>query len=208
MGRSNTALAHVVGEKINGSIDAIPFQDREFDMLTSTEVLEHLPQDIYKKAKEEISRVAKQWIMVTVPYNESIELSQTICNLCHCSFNPNYHLRSFDDKGMRDLFVEHGFICSEIFKIHPQKKVPDGIERAIRSLGAIKRALLAQSPSPMRTNTICPACGQRSQVGNDHNETHLDKKSATLGMRIRSLLCVEPTYRWIGAVYERKEPKI
>jgi len=56
--RSQTAIEHVHTEKYLSNIDCLPFNDNEFDIVTSLEVIEHLPSTTYHSALEEICRVA------------------------------------------------------------------------------------------------------------------------------------------------------
>ena len=44
---------------------SLPFADREFDMATAIEVLEHLPKP--ESALAEMTRVARRWVLVSVP---------------------------------------------------------------------------------------------------------------------------------------------
>lgn len=53
-------------EYINGDICQIPFEDDSFDYVICTEVLEHLSEP--KKALEELIRVSKGKLLITVPH--------------------------------------------------------------------------------------------------------------------------------------------
>lgn len=60
-----------------GSITEIPFEDNSFDMVVSTDVLEHLPEGLVEEAIIELSRIAKKYIGVkiaTSPERGSVEL--------------------------------------------------------------------------------------------------------------------------------------
>jgi 2-polyprenyl-3-methyl-5-hydroxy-6-metoxy-1,4-benzoquinol methylase len=56
--RSETALRFVHAEKRIASADDLPFDDGEFDLVTCMEVIEHLPQDSFHKALDELLRVS------------------------------------------------------------------------------------------------------------------------------------------------------
>lgn len=55
------------------SVYSLPFSDNEFDLITCLEVLEHLKD--YEKALSEIKRVAKKWIIISVPHEPWFQLS-------------------------------------------------------------------------------------------------------------------------------------
>ena len=62
----------VVGlESKPGNIHDLPFEDDEFDVVTCSETLEHVTD--FRHATEELLRVAKKAVVITVP-NDSIEV--------------------------------------------------------------------------------------------------------------------------------------
>ena len=109
--RSSAALSLVQTEKYLANITNLPFADCEFDAVSALEVLEHLPQETYKAALVELSRIAKKYIIVSVPFNQNLRLSLIECSECYCQFNPTFHLRSFHNKRMASLLTQHGFRC-------------------------------------------------------------------------------------------------
>ncbi len=201
--RSSAALACVQGEKVQASVDALPFSGGEFDAVTCMEVLEHLPHTTFDRALNELSRVACRYILICVPFNENLRMSLTECEKCDCRFNANYHLRKFDDSTMQHLLDCKGFMCRELFYIHNRNIVPTEIEVVLRFLGGVKRMLLRQSGSPMPVHTVCPACGYSVTVGRDEPLRLTAPPSNTVGMTIRCLLRMRSSWRWIGALYER-----
>ncbi|MBK8628516.1 MAG: hypothetical protein IPN86_24085 [Saprospiraceae bacterium] len=42
-------------------------------MALSSEVLEHLPEEIYNSTTKELSRISKKYILISVPNDESIQ---------------------------------------------------------------------------------------------------------------------------------------
>jgi ubiquinone/menaquinone biosynthesis C-methylase UbiE len=59
--RNPDSAAHLIG-----SVDALPFASRSFDVVTCLEVLEHLPDP--GRAVGELLRVARRAVVVSVPY--------------------------------------------------------------------------------------------------------------------------------------------
>lgn len=57
---------------IEGSVTDLPLPDASFDAVLAAEVLEHLPWGEVKRALEEIHRVARKSVIITVPYPGTI----------------------------------------------------------------------------------------------------------------------------------------
>ena len=102
--RSMAALQWVETPRCQADISRLPFADGAFDALISNEVLEHLPVLTFAQALAEMARVARRYILVTVPYQEKRELNRTTCSKCGCQFHANYHMRSFFLKDLQNLF--------------------------------------------------------------------------------------------------------
>ena len=62
------AAANPEGRFVAGSVVDLPFPDRSFDVVGCFEVLEHLPDDLPRKALSELSRVARQAVVLSVPH--------------------------------------------------------------------------------------------------------------------------------------------
>ena len=61
---------------IVGNVLKIPFQDNSFDVILCAEVLEHLPFEEFDKALEELERVSKKYVVLSLPhFGHSIKLS-------------------------------------------------------------------------------------------------------------------------------------
>jgi ubiquinone/menaquinone biosynthesis C-methylase UbiE len=56
------------GYRMLASASTLPFRERMFDVILCTEVLEHLPCVQYEKTVTEMERVAKKYILISVPY--------------------------------------------------------------------------------------------------------------------------------------------
>jgi SAM-dependent methyltransferase len=105
------------GLKCCGSAHQLPFRDRSFDSVLSTEMLEHLPPTFYSLVLEEIARVADQYILITVPNSENLEENIVQCTSCGSRFHLWAHQRSYSPAAVRTLFA--GFVPVRLFPFGP-----------------------------------------------------------------------------------------
>ncbi|MGO4274723.1 hypothetical protein AB4Z22_33620, partial [Paenibacillus sp. TAF58] len=73
--------------------------------LLVSDVLEHLPPDIFIKGIAEMKRVAKKYILIVTPYKEKLEFGQMICVECSCQFHVNLHIRTIDKNLLESVFI-------------------------------------------------------------------------------------------------------
>jgi ubiquinone/menaquinone biosynthesis C-methylase UbiE len=141
-----------------GSVDGLPFKDNEFDIVTALEVIEHLPYSIYRTALCEIARVAKEKIVVSVPYQE--DRINVRCPKCSCEFNPNTHVRSFYDVTFNELF--EGFNLVKLKRVGKNKRffLKGSIVNELRRI-------IARNQFP--TNLFCPQCNYSSPGGSNNS---------------------------------------
>lgn len=203
--RSDAALRHLTTEKRIGSVDALPFGDQEFDAVTCMEVLEHLPVDVYPRALAELSRVARRYVVVSVPCNEDLEVGLTTCPTCRARFSADYHVRTFNERIMQTLLADHGFQQVSVTYLGETTVFTDQMIR--QWLRAV-----AQPPAAFSPYAVCPVCGYhapeqlREELARRTREHH-DPVPRREASRLRSLLSpILPKrtwHRWICAVYER-----
>ncbi len=150
--RSTSAIRQIKGNAVQGSIAHLPFPDQSFDLVLCQEVLEHLPQQDYRLALEELARIAKRYVLITVPNSDDLANSLCMCKHCQCWFNSSRHVRSFDQSSIQDLMDPRYFnllICEEIGSYIVMPWVP----KAILSM---YRYMIKPPPPPL---AICPQCG-------------------------------------------------
>ena len=149
--RSTAALSFVKTEKVKSEITNLPFTDNEFDVVTCLEVIEHLPQKVYEKALQELDRVSKNWLIISVPYDEDLNYSSVTCPQCITSFNPFYHMRSFNKEKLNNLYPEDIVKCISLdsngsYKIPYFKHFKKWISKKLH-------------PDQFPSSCICPMCG-------------------------------------------------
>lgn len=197
---STEALRHVPTAATEASIDALPFADGSYDVVTCLEVLEHLPQDAFAKARGELARVASKYIVVTTPNDEEIDSYHVSCPQCFCRFNPNYHVRRFAEAEIRGLFEKHGFEARRLIFLGPLRNY----------LGVTYLQRLRMRRDPLRwyvsAPVPCPACGERVKPKSAAPDNAVFQPRSASGLRklAKAVIPQWTTYSWIGAVYERK----
>lgn len=129
-----------------GDASRLDFADASFDAVVCCEVLEHLPFRTYEAALAELQRVARRWVVVSVPYAEWRHFVR--CPYCAASVNPNYHFRSFDEQAMRGLLP--GFTATAL---QPLGREPHGV---------LKSWARHLRPHHWPELLVCPSCGWRA----------------------------------------------
>ncbi|HKO87454.1 MAG TPA: class I SAM-dependent methyltransferase [Burkholderiales bacterium] len=118
------------------SIEGLPFADRHFDIIVCTEVLEHLPEQTFRRGIRELERVSARYLLVSVPYRQRVWNEYYKCSHCGYVGNSMNHLRYFDEKSVGAMFPE--------FSLTEQKLIgdiagyaPDFLYRLARSVGNV-----------------------------------------------------------------------
>jgi SAM-dependent methyltransferase len=147
---SEEALSYVQVPKFRASIDHIPMPDQAYDLVICTEVLEHLPPVVYKKALQELARLSKKYILIELPHRQQLAYGMERCSACGAKFHCNHHYRSCNAKVLRNLFgkswkiVEMRVVGGPQFYYHPL------LLRIRQTLGGV----WAKSPI-----ALCSRCG-------------------------------------------------
>lgn len=102
------------GKKIIADISRITIKSEKFDVVLAAEVLEHLDNEIFPLAMTEITRVSRKYILITVPFEESLPSEWDKCSKCGNIFRAWGHLRTFNLEILGKLFkyaqlIEMGF---------------------------------------------------------------------------------------------------
>jgi len=89
---------------VKGDVTQLEFDDDSFDLVFCTEVLEHIPAHLLKRACHELSRVAKEKVIIGVPYKQDLRIGRTTCYTCGKKNPPWGHVNSFDENRLEELF--------------------------------------------------------------------------------------------------------
>lgn len=148
---SAESLRHALGETILASVVALPCADRSFDLVISSQVLEHLPDEPLGKAVAEMMRVAKDYLLVSVPYREALDARLVRCGACGKVFHPDHHCRSFSESDLAALFP--GWIMAEWHVF--------GAMRHGSGVVSIHGPKGANDIYPAFAGTVCDGCGRQ-----------------------------------------------
>lgn len=191
------SLKHVKTPKIQGNINKLPFEDKSYDLVLFCEVLEHLPYSIYKKSIKEIERVAKEYIIISVPNNENINISKVKCPSCNNEFHPWGHLRSFNESDLNHIFMDFEPVQYKI--ILEQKTLPTFITKLFRFLKISKH--------DFPRNVLCKNCGYiKKDKSEDKNQNKV--KFSTKNPIYKSLMQILPFKKrngWILMLYRSRD---
>lgn len=198
--RSQEALRNIKTQKVNGSIDSIPFPDKSFDLVICCEVLEHLPLKVYSKAIKEIERVAIKYIIITVPNNENIKRDFITCPYCSCAFSPWRHFQSFDRKRMRGLF--NSFNLKTLKSCGLSKEFPGFLIKIAKLFGVIHNNFLPNSLCPQCGYTPGPACEINLNLNSEIKKSYLIQFIRPLA---KWLIPTSNTGGWLMSLYQKEQ---
>jgi len=196
---SEDAMKMLKADRKVGDITNIPLEDNSYDLVSALEVLEHLDLQEYKKAKEELARVSRRYILISVPFAETLEDEFVKCPKCKTHFNKSHHKRTFDEQTMRSLFEAQGYKSTEI-KYISKRNVYFILTPIFKWYKKRRGKLLMEG-------TVCPVCGYEVKNKAKRNGIPAKKdRSVVVSNTLSFLKKIWPKkyrYNWIVSLYEK-----
>jgi Methyltransferase domain len=91
---------------VKGDVASLNFPDASFDLVFCAEVIEHIPGRTLVRACGELSRVARAYLLIGVPYKQDLRVGRLTCHACGKKNPPWGHVNSFDENRLKALFPE------------------------------------------------------------------------------------------------------
>jgi len=181
---SKTALGYVKVGKIMASSTALPLCNESFELCIMAEVLEHLSDFEYQKTLHDAERIARTYVIITVPYEQS--LNGLLCKCANCGHTysgtimAGEHVRSFSLEKLASLFTK--FYLKRVMCIG--KTHSDPLLKMKQRLGYY-----------YTNDAVCPVCGSSKQSSKKKGLTY-----KVLSGINRIIAKKKPV--WIACLYE------
>ena len=97
-------ISHTASKLVFSNIRALPFGNNAFDLIVCAEVLEHLDDSTLRAGLDELRRVAANYILVTVPFEQPVQHELFRCRHCGHEENCMGHLRRIGEEDLKAWF--------------------------------------------------------------------------------------------------------
>jgi len=183
----NALFNNKVERKVLACSSMLPFRSNSYDLVICTEVLEHLPSEQFEFSINEIQRVAKKNILVSVPFQEDLNRKQACCPNCGFIFHIHMHLRSFNPSQLNTMFTNF-FPKHYRFSKTLEKSYPAWLLEVRRKYGRRWE---------WDENALCPQCG--------HENNHPPRRTPiSVLTSILADIFAKKHPKWIAVIYEKK----
>lgn len=186
------AIAGLEWPCVLGAAERLPFAAASFDLVACFEVLEHVRPANFKATLDEIARVSRKYVLLSVPNQEPLGESLVRCPQCLCRFNGSWHVRRFDEHDLRTLF--RGFQLLECRACGP-----------VTRYGGSRLAEIAVLLRGLRpaVGVTCPLCGHVEVDA--AGSTGKKKRTSAIHRGLRTLLFYRSRPYWLLALYARRD---
>ena len=91
--------------------DKLPFTDNMFDLITCTEVIEHILPKHMELFLSELRRIMKVGgrILITTPNNENFKQNEVCCPECNTVFHRHGHCNRYTKASLKELMEKAGY---------------------------------------------------------------------------------------------------
>jgi len=187
--RSKTALSFAQVRSILGAIRNLPVKTASFDLVFCSEVIEHLPGQIFQSAIAELRRITKKYLLITVPNNEYLAKNHIKCPECGFIFNAAYHLNSFDREKLISLFPD--FTVVSTFETGKLVRQYQPFLLKIKQRFGNSWARFSE-----KKYYICPSCNYRFEYQVKNNAISFFCNAA-------NRLATRPKPYWLGVLFKK-----
>jgi SAM-dependent methyltransferase len=127
----------------------LPFGKGRFDLVLAADLLEHIRDEHFEAAIDELKRVSRRYILINSPYKDAIDWPVALCNRCNKEFNVYGHVRVVDMALIRRHFPAKAYdiMVMEVFGRKRDAR-PATIVHAARRFGKLYSD----------EGAICPHC--------------------------------------------------
>lgn len=189
---SPTAVNHLTSPRAIAMLPDLPFGDQSFDAVMCLQVLEHLENDVHRRAIEDIQRVARQYILLGVPYKENLLTKKCLCAECGRTSHVDGHVRSYDAAAMAQLLP--GFSLRRSVLVGVLQK------RHTRLFKSFERDICGVYYMP--NIFLCPYCGSTQTKSPAGFFARLARNVFGI-LNDAYMLFTKPKPYWIIGLYER-----
>jgi len=175
---SSTALSHLETTAIEASATRLPLADDSFDLVLSSEMLEHMPRKEYVAALAEMRRVTRRYLLISVPYREDLAFRNVRCPGCNWRGRVWGHRQSLTGR------IAH----------RRSRRIQRGRDAYIRTATAAEmaRLVVTDGPSCLRCyyyapgqHPLCERCGNTDFTGQRGIHSALQRINRLLQSRSR-----------------------
>jgi len=155
--RSFAALENVKCNKLQASCDQVSVENESFDLVLSSELLEHLDDQTFTKTLVELKRISKKYLLLSVPFDESLNKGMVQCPSCNLIYHRCYHMRRFSLKSFEQLFPEYSLITHKTFGINV-RVYNETISKLKQKLTPASAWIPYYMAAKGQRDTFCPKC--------------------------------------------------
>jgi len=150
---SGTALKQVETSAVQGSCCSLPFCNDAFDLVLTSELIEHLDAKALALASAEIARVSRRYVLVSVPFEEQLDSRLVRCEKCQRTYHVYHHLHSFSEERLKAVFP-----TADVISTHPSGNYvdPDWPKSILRLRQGVLGVYWRREG---RHQPMCPHCG-------------------------------------------------
>lgn len=151
---SMAALRRVSAPRVCATVTSLPLRTNHFDLVLSSELLEHLSDDALRQTLSEIAALKAKYLLISVPNEENTHINEVRCGQCDFVFNASHHYRSISARVLEGYFPGYVLRETAVGGIL-RRDYPPWLLRIRQRLG--KRWF--QVPSSRQV--VCPRCHSR-----------------------------------------------